>query len=499
MSVTRRPDFHFGGKLFLAILLALALGYLWACVEAGRSPLDIVNLFKESPPAAPVAKKELPTTKPVAPKKVEPPKSAPIAVKKAPPAALPIPGPRMYSAIEMGGLFKDLDEHLRRGRFFEAREKLQNTSRLMIPQDAMAKFTGYDDRVGLYHALLMETTKGGTIDKMPQMTQVLIKNAGKLVVKVLSENEETLTYETLMGIRSKIAKNRCEEIKPLTPVYASVEVSLELKKQADYRGLAVETEPGKPMVLKDQPGRKTTAIQIFDLADFCARNGANDKLVPLFDEALRRDADLLATVHETKADRMVEVLFYFVSVKSASDVARTSDILRERYADTKSYRERVAGDPEVKPLMEFALVRKPAEPVAKPAENTQPVPDPAPVQPEPPEIERITEPGRPIEPTSVSMPVGTAPAIVDLISRGDKFFIQAKQHLEASNPAINPNDWADENKKALEFFVKANQDCYLKAQNFYVDGSPPMPLLDRVREATMCTALCRKRSVRSRQ
>ena len=72
---------------------------------------------------------------------------------------------------------------------------------------------------------------------MPKMTRILIKNGGKLIVKILNETPDAVTYETLTGIRSRITRDRCEEIAPLEAVYARVEVNEELKKQARYKGL----------------------------------------------------------------------------------------------------------------------------------------------------------------------------------------------------------------------------------------------------------------------
>ena len=516
-------SYGFGGKLVAAVVLALLGGYVWACIEMGRSPLAILKFLsseEETPTAkAPATKKEIPKVEAAPVKKVETVKApGPVLVTKVE-AAVPPPGPKVYSAIEMGILFSDADDLLRRGKLFEAREKVQGASRLMIPQDSLGQFTHYEARVGRYHSLLLETSKGGTIE-MPKMTQLLLKEAGKLVVKVLSEDRDYVTYETLTGIRSRIAKSRCEDIKALEAVYARVEVSLELKKQADYKGLIVEQDPGKPLTLKEKPGRKASSLQIFDLADFCARNGANDKLVPLFDEALARDPDLLTTVHEAKADRMVEVLIYFLSINSASDARKTADLLKERYADTKSYRERVATDTDISTAMDMVL-KRPTKPIAKvdlstpkpvtaPPSPTEPktdkaeTPEPLPERPTaskpeaPPETARGGDADRPLEPTSVKMPDETNAKVSDLVAKGDRYFNEAMVHLRNSDPSINPDDWAAENKKALKLFMQANGEGYMPAQDTYA-ASVPMQLLDRVRETSMRTALCRKRSVSVRR
>jgi hypothetical protein len=517
-------SYGFGGKLIAAVVLALLAGYIWACVEEGRSPLAILKIFtgnEEAPVAkAPAPKKELPKVEPAPVKKIEVVKPVdPPPVKKVEIVAAPS-GPKTYSAIDMSILFNKTDDLLRRGKLFEARDEIANTSRLMIPQDSLGQFSHYEARVGRYHSLLLETTKGGTIE-MPKMTQLLIKGGGKLVVKVLSEDRDSVTYETLTGIRSKMTRAQCEEIKALEPVYGRVEVSLELKKQADYKGLVVEQEPGKPLSLKEKPGRKATSLQIFDLADFCARNGANDKLVPLFDEALARDAELLTTVHEAKAERMIEVLGYFLKIKATYDARKTLDILKERYVDTKAYKEAIAGDAEFLANMDLVLNKRASNPIArteKAAHPPKPVLDtPAPTpatppeeaktpetpvvrQPDPPDAALRVDPGTPAEVTSVQMPDGTNDKISALVAKGDGYFKRAMEHLNNCDPRIKPESAGDENKQALKLFMQANAEGYFPAQDEYKGGSRvPEPLLDRVREATQRAYFCRKFAVSIRK
>jgi hypothetical protein len=520
-------SYGFGGKLIVAVVLALLAGYVWACVEEHRNPLAILKMFsgKEEPEVAkaPAPKKQPPKEVEPAPvKKPEVVKPAePVAVKKPEPVAPP-PGPKTYSAVDMSILFNETDDLLRRGKLFEAHDKIANTSRLLIPQESLGQFSHYEGRVGRYHSLLLETTKGGTIE-MPKMTQVILKNGNKLVVKVLTQDRDTITYETLTGIRSRISKDQCEEIKALEPVYGRVEVSLELKKQADYKGLIVEQEPGKPLSLKEKSGRKVTSLQIFDLADFCARNGANDKLVPLFDEALARDGELLSTVHEAKAARMIDVLVYFLTIKATYDARKTLDILKERYVDSKAYKEAIANDAEFVTNMDLVLNKRTPQPIArtekatlppKPVQDPTPSPTPAPATAEPKTPEapvvrpsdppdaaiRVSDPGTPAEVTSVPMPDGTNDKINSLVARGDSYFKKAMEHLNNCDPRIKPESAGEENKAALKLFLQANAEGYLPAQDEFKGGSRvPEPLLDRVREATQRSYFCRKFAVSIRK
>jgi hypothetical protein len=350
------------------------------------------------------------------------------------------------------------------------------------------------------------------------MTSVILKNQNKLVVKVLGDTPAALLFETITGIRGKIPRETIQTTEELKPAYASAEIKVELLKKAGYLGLEAVDTPGQPLQYKDRPNRpRATGSQIFfDLADFCARNGANDKLPALFDEALKRDADLLTSVHEVKADRLVNVLLYFLGINAGTDAQKTLELLKDKYHDTKAYRERVAEDADVKTMSEIVMGRgKPAprpDPIAKadpaprPAPSTSPTPSPSPApspdpapapRPEPRELER-TPPGRSAEPNTLALPEGTPSKVSDLVARGDRHFIEAMAHLQASDPNINPDGWSDENKKALESFQKAANEGYIPAQDVYGRDLPPQVLLDRVRETTMRMSLCRKRSVSSR-
>ncbi len=517
-------DYNVGGKLFLAVLAALLLGYLWACFENNRNPLEVAKLFSSSEPPPPPS--------PAKPKP-SPPPPTPVKPAAAPPAADPVPKPdpaprvtapergalKTMSPAEAAAIFSSIDENLRRGRILEAREKINSTNKLLLPESEIGRFRDYEERVGKYYQLAQETSKG--IIDMPQLYQLITRGAlGKLVVKILSDKDGTISYETITGIRSTGKRSDFESIRKLEPPYARAEIREELKKQAGYKGIDAILEPGQPSVYRERPGKKATGLQFFDLADFCARNGFNDELVPLFDEALKRDPDLLNTVHETKAERMVNVFFYFLGTKSAKDAEMTLGILNERYADSRAYREKVAGDKETQDMIQH-LLKGPVA-IAQPVRPTPPAPDPVPrppavkerpanpvPQPQPPQpIPPQPPPPQPLPPApepAVEPPpgngiMGTLPAKTrEFVAKGDAYFQQGMAHLRRSDLNTNPEGWAEENKKALELFMKANNEGYLPAQNMFGKGPVPRSLCDKVRETTMLASLCRKRSVTARK
>jgi hypothetical protein len=512
-----------GGKIFGALLLSVVVGFFWACFETGRNPLDLLKLFKSEDTAEPAdsRKPPPPAPRPDAPRPAPPAPRPDVPKPPPPPPAPPAPAPatvRTLSATEVNALFVTLDDHLRRGKLFEAHNLVQNTSKPQLPEDALARFAEYEARVGKYYALVRETTRGILID-MPRIASVILKSGGKLVVKVLSDTSTAVLFESITGIRGRIAKADIESMEDLKPAYAGAEIKLELVKKAGYLGLEVVDASGQPLAYKDRPNRpRATGSQIFfDLADFCARNGANDKLVPLFDEALRRDPDLLVTVHEAKADRLVNVLLYYLSINSGMDAKDTLEQLKKSYGDTRAYRDRVGSDPEIAQMTDLVFARRSAPPpasapLAKADAAKPPVPPPAgqPVPPPPPPSDPVAKTPEPreierqpavagAEPNTLALPDGTSAKVRDLVARGDKYFTEAMNHLQSSDPNLNPDGWTTENKKALDAFMKANQEGYILAQDEYGKGGVPQSLLDRVRETTMRSSLCRKRSVSTRK
>ena len=93
------------------------------------------------------------------------------------------------------------------------------------------------------------------------------------------------------------------------------------------------------------------------------------------------------------------------------------------------------------------------------------------------------------------MPEGTPRNIRELVGLGDLLFKKAMGHLLKLDPRKNPEGWRQENKAALDSFMKANHEGYKPAQEAYGDKIPPQALLDKIRETMMRSSMCRKRAV----
>jgi len=408
-----------------------------------------------------------------------------------------------YTAAEMAAIHQAVDDLARRGRFLHAAEKLRDVRRPRIPAGELGRFQEAERRVARYAGLLLETAAGNTAD-LPKLTRIAIKNGGKPLGRIVREDPIFIHYETLTGIRSRLAKDLVDVLTPLTAAECAAEVHAEFKRQCGNRSLMLLSEPGKPPAWKELGGKKLTGAQYFALAEFCARNGAGEYLAGLFDLAVQRDPDIRATAHAAKGERLVNQLFYALTVNQMPLANHSLDALAARYRDTAPYREKLFADKETAEIVKVLLKRDLPEPKTAPP---PPAPDEPPAKPDaapPPPAEVLPLPEAPPEPapsepgvvvTAIKLPSGTPPDVLALVAAGDRNFDQAMKHLLNSNPVNNPDGWSQENAKALELFRKANVESYLPAQEKYTTGWP-QGLLDRVRETTMRVALCRKRGVR---
>lgn len=412
-----------------------------------------------------------------------------------------------YTADELAGFQNKLDALLKVGRFLPAAELLRGMSRARIPAAESARWAESERKVAVYATLLLETTAGRTAEA-PKLTRIAIKNGGKPLGRIFKDDGVFVHYETLTGIRSRLAKELVDTLTTLTAEESAAEVLGEFKRQCGNRSLLLVAEPGKPPSWKELGGKRLTGAQYFALAEFAARNGAGEFLAGLFDLAVARDPDIAASAHAAKGERLVNQLFYALTVNQTPQANYALDALTSRYRDTAPYKEKLYADKDIKEIVAVLLKRELPEPrlpaadpppppaggtpapavAAAPPRVPEPLPLPAP-EPEP------APAGPGISVTAVRLPSGTPPDVVELVAKGDRNFDEGMKHLLNSDPSTNPDGWSKENAAALDFFKKANNNSYLPAQEKYTTGWP-QSLLDRVRETTMRVALCRKRSVR---
>jgi len=413
-----------------------------------------------------------------------------------------------YAPAEMAAIQKGVDDLVRSGRFLQAAEKLKEAKRARVPGADAARWVETEGKVAGYAALLLETTAGNTLDT-PKLARIAIKNGGKPLGRIVKDDGVFLFYETLTGIRSRVAKEQVDLLTMLTAEESAAEVFAEFKRQCGNRSLLLQADAGKPPSWKELGGKKTTGAQYFALAEFAARNGAGEFLAGLFDLAVARDPELRATAHAAKGERLVNQLFYALTVNQLPQANYSLDALTTRYRDTVPYKEKLFADKDIKEIISVLLKRPLPEPQALVVAPPPPPPPPAgnpaaplaerpaPALPEPLPLPApepaAAPPGVPI--TAIRLPSGTPPDVMDLVAKGDRNFDEGMKHLLNSDPSSNPDGWSKENAAALDLFKKANQESYLPAQDKYT-AAWPQPLLDRVRETTMRVALCRKRSVR---
>ncbi len=500
--------FGFGGKLCAVLIVAAVCGFVWAMVERGLGPSDLVRIFRQG--SGEVAAAPDRTTPPPPPSSAKPHDPGPDPRPDPRPDPPRTADPKLYSASAMEALFRDVESRLRAGQIKEARDKVGQFNKLLVPPEQAAKFRDVEARATACHKLLLETSPGAAIP-MPEMAEIVTASGTRgIFVKNLFESQDEIAYETLTGIRARTPRAQVRELTKLAePGRRAAALDHELERLCQGRGVTVKRDPG---AWTFAAGSSVPGLAFFDLADFCARNGHAPRLVPLFDEALRRDPSLLDTVHEAKADRMIDVLLYFVSLHAKEDAKTAYAILRARYRDTRAYREKVDTDADVTEAYLVLVGERVARATAPPPPEDPPVapppppdpvghppppPDPDPVQPDPPPSDEDPDA---VKMGKTELPVGSPEAIFKLCAQGDASFDQAMKHLRRSDSTANPGGWAAENKKALELFSKAF-DSYQAAQTEFDKAGLPVPssLVKRFRDTTMSRALCRKRAVSSKK
>ncbi len=528
MARVYRRDFGFPGKLFFIVLLALAAGFLWAMADTGRTFADVAKIIAPGEPA-PVA------GTPQAPLVATPgPPAVPGKPSAVPTVPVPVPhGPVPYSAEKMTALFDEIGEHLKRGRIKEARELVRRQNATLVPASRIEKFRRAEEDLGRYHQLLLETVPGATID-LPQIAELDLRGGGSLIVKNLQESDADVRFETLTGIRSRVARSAVTAIRRPPKEGSGIYVDEELEKQASYRGIRVakeKTPSGIEMKFSDGPQGAVPGFAYFELADFCARNGRNTRLVALFEEGLKRDPALISTVFEKKAAQFVDIFLYFIAIRAEKDAKSAYDVLSNRYRQSRAYRERVETDVDVRreyanlfdPELAQGPKPGPSAPEGPAPPAPTPEPEPEPDQPPPPPPPGVPPPaGAPPPPAAPNppppkppvdedpdrgdgaeptlLPPGSPSKAVDLVKKGDELFKQAMKCVLNSDSQKNPNGWVAENKKALALLTQAFDKCYYPAQEVFEKAKKEIPrsLTRRVRHCQMTKVMCRKRDVAAR-
>src|SRR5688572_30122337 len=523
--VVRRP-FGFPGKLFLVLLLALAGGFFWAMKESGRSFSDVARMLSPEPAPAPAPAPAVPGPVSQAP-------SSPNVPAPAVPV-VPIPAPNVptpYSAEKMAALFDEVDLNLKRGKIKEARELMRRQNAELVPASEIGRYRRTEEDVTKYHQLLAETVHGAAID-IPPLAEISLKSGGNLIVKNLQEGETELRYETLVGIRGSVKRAATASVRRAPKETAGVLVDEELAKQASYRGVRIEKQ-GIDWKFSDPPQAPVSGYAYFELADFCARNGRNTRVVPLFSEALKRDPQIVSTVFEKKAAGLVDIFLYFIGIQAKEDARGAYELLIKRYRLSRAYKERIENDQEVRDmyadLFDAAVAQAPKpgpEGTAPPTPAPAPEPEPEPDLPPPPPPDATPPPGappsappsappapkpppKPVEDEDPDRVDGAAPTIlppgspskaVDLVKKGDELFKQAMKHVLNSDSQKNPTGWADENRKALALLTQAFDKYYYPSQAVFEKAKKDIPrtLTNRVRQCQMTKVMCRKRDVGSR-
>lgn len=485
-----RPSLGFAPKLAATIVIALLAGFAWAWIERkglrfdspGSSTPAKPEPKKDGKDAGDPGRKEAPVTKTDPTKNTERKRDGETAVT--------------ISESRLASILKTVEIQIAAGKYLEAWNALSEVKDIQVGSDeSRARLRATRERVQTYLRLIRETRLGATI-RMPEITRLHTPHRTKVVVRRLTEDSAKYHFEDLGGGRWSVSKSDVARTEKLDPFEAFVEIWEALVPRAARAGIvAVEEKKNGVYVhrFEEAPNRKPAGWQFFDLADFCASNGANELLTPLFDEALKRDPEIVRTVHEKKGDRMVEVLFYFLSIQSIPDAEFTlTKVLLPLYSDTRAYRDRVLADEDARKLIAQVLKTEVKfTPPDKPRDET---PESTTKRDEPPV--RVTEPK-----TSTTgfapMPGDTTSAVRARVEEGDRAFKSATDHLLLSDPNANPEGWAAENKKAYELYKQA-AGAYEAAQGLYGSATVPQPLLDRFRDAQMRMSLCRKRAVSGR-
>lgn len=467
--------------IIVTIFLGTLTGMIWAAYETGKLQ-QWLRTAKE------VAEKKLEEAQ-----KPEPPKPKEEAKEQPKPAQVKKdtsqPPPKKVEPAQMTQQqFKDLltmiDRTIKRGELDAARAELAKTDRSRIPDGLTNEWNAVNARLKLYFALVAETNMG-RLSQPPKVYELLLDTGGQMIVKISTSDDKYIYFETLTGIGSSIETSRLKAPpKELTSGQAVARMEETLISKCKSRNIIVDEVDYLITGFRDSPSRPAAAISFFDMADYCVEHGLNDKAVMLLDEAIKRDQDIVRTVHEEKAKRLLDLLWFSIQIKATDDARETFEKLNSKYSDTVAFAmNRDKLKQHYGPAVKEGPVAR-ADP--RPAESRK---DPEPTQ-TPTEAPKTEPTETSSAPTSTS---GAPDEIQAKIRLGDEHFAKGKKHLSDYNN--NPND-GQAVRHALKEFTAAFQ-AYDEAQNMYerLGMRIPQDLLDKVRETNMIRSMCRKLAV----
>lgn len=503
------------------VALGVVGGFIWACVELGKSPFD---LFRSKPPPAkvkPVETPKDPPQTPVAPT-IEPPRvetPAKPVVEAPKPIEPPKPAPVQFTRAEFDYLKERIEKALSKGDLPEARKRMGELESDRLPDEFSPELDKLRERLDFYLRLIAETDRGRLADP-PKLHRFELSTGGTIDAKLITSDEKYFHIETLHGIPTRLDRQRVKEAPKELDAYAVGAVLEEkLNGRCASKGIVMHIENHKLLGFFDNPRKKPppTAMNYFDMAEFAVENGLNHLITLLLDAAKQKDRDLVRTVHETKAKRLVDLLRFYHTSGLNEDKNEAFVMLNARYHDTTAFEENRSWLEQTFPGMVKAPIQpKPVEPATvrndppKTAGGTMPPKEPRPVSSGAPRSDGDGGMSRvPRETTKGSRPADfddwnreyNGPLSLEEArkreAKGDECYREGKKHLTNSYEDVNPTGWAQANVDALKWMSMAFEE-YDIAQIIYQKMGQRIPatLLEKARETNMIRSLCRKRAVR---
>ena len=99
-----------------------------------------------------------------------------------------------------------------------------------------------------------------------------------------------------------------------------------------------------------------------------------------------------------------------------------------------------------------------------------------------------------------NVPIRSSPAdregkVAVLMRKGNALVEEAAVHVRATDPIRNPDGWRDENRKALDLFLRAYREGYSPAISLYDElETIPESILEGMRNGHLGEEECRQRA-----